>query len=67
MAGSKVTTAVDAYAFGIMAWEIFTSKRAYAGERRSVGAPVSPLSLGCTLFPSLSCAPQHRSMTQFHP
>jgi hypothetical protein len=39
MAGSKVTTAVDAYAFGIMAWEIYTSKRAYAGERRSVGTP----------------------------
>jgi hypothetical protein len=38
MAGSKVTTAVDAYAFGIMAWEIYTSKRAYAGERQSAGA-----------------------------
>ncbi|KIZ06401.1 putative serine/threonine-protein kinase pats1 [Monoraphidium neglectum] len=30
-AGSKVTTAVDAYAFGIMMYELYCRKRAYSG------------------------------------
>jgi serine/threonine protein kinase len=33
-AGSKITTAVDVYAFGIMMWEIYTGKRSYAGLSR---------------------------------
>ena len=31
LAGSRVTTAVDAYAFGVMIWECYTQRRAFQG------------------------------------
>ncbi|KAI8466336.1 MAG: kinase-like domain-containing protein, partial [Monoraphidium minutum] len=33
-AGTRITKAVDAYAFGVLMWEAYTSKRAYAGLPR---------------------------------
>jgi hypothetical protein len=33
-AGTKITKAVDAYAFGVLMWETYTSRRAYAGMQR---------------------------------
>ena len=32
--GSKLTTAVDAFSFGIMMWEVYTGQRAYGGLGR---------------------------------
>jgi hypothetical protein len=33
-AGTSITPAVDAYAFGILAWELYTGKRVFSGARR---------------------------------
>jgi hypothetical protein len=57
-AGSKVTKSVDAYAFGIMCWEVYTSKRAYAGERRSVARPQNINSFLPLPLPSPPSLPQ---------
>jgi hypothetical protein len=32
--GSKITTAVDTFSFGIMMWELYTGQRAYSGLGR---------------------------------
>jgi serine/threonine protein kinase len=37
-AGTKITTAVDAYSFGIMMWEMYTGQRAYSGMARCAAA-----------------------------
>lgn len=36
VAGSKLTTAVDTYAFGILMYELYTGSRPYAGMTRWV-------------------------------
>mmetsp|Transcript_16992 Transcript_16992/g.50930 ORF Transcript_16992/g.50930 Transcript_16992/m.50930 type:complete len:923 (-) Transcript_16992:424-3192(-) len=50
--GSKITTAVDAFSFGIMMWEVYTGQRVYSGLGRDAiidcvykrkGRPVFPL------------------------
>ncbi|KAG1660577.1 hypothetical protein FOA52_005113 [Chlamydomonas sp. UWO 241] len=50
--GSKLTSAVDAFSFGIMMWEIYTGQRAYSGLGREAiiervykkkGRPIFPL------------------------
>lgn len=35
-AGSKITTAADVFAFGVMMWEFYTAKRPYAGLPQDV-------------------------------
>ena len=32
--GTAVTPAVDVYAFGVLMWEVFSRRRAWAGEQR---------------------------------
>jgi serine/threonine protein kinase len=32
--GSRITTSVDTFSFGIMMWELYTGQRAYSGLAR---------------------------------